>query len=702
MTPLRVYLADLTHVGNGIATEGFPLNIGLLSSHAKQRFGQEVDIELFKYPQDLREALIDRPPHLLGCSNYVWNSNLSYYFCSMAKSIDPKMITVFGGTNYPFDNRSQEKFLRKRPDVNFHVYYEGEISFSNILERALSVSDPYRVFDEPIAGSQFISPDSGQFLSGPPVPRIKNLDSVPSPYVSGLLDKFFDGHLTPLVETARGCPFTCNFCNAYHEYFTKVNKFSDDYVREELTYIAKRASATGVSHVTILDNNFGMIPRDWSTAQLFASLKTDYGWPMSISAWTGKNAKERVIDVTKVLGETLSISMSVQSMDATVLKNIGRQNIRGEDYREISDNLSAQGRPQHAEIIMPLPGETFATHIKGLNELLDTNVSKVLSYTLQVLHGTPYKDDENFRREHGYVTKFRIVPLDFSQFDDDRIFDVEEVGVATNAFSFDEYIEARKYLLVTDLCFSSGVFDPLKKYLASRNIRNSDLAQYIYARIDQLPSELAEIFQSFASETEEELWDTEEELVEFYSQPKNYEKLVNYDAGGNVLFKHRIWTLTKQSQKWADEVFNHALSLAIEGADETERSAIQRELSSLKSYVLLTVSGALSPDGIQSPIDHGFEYDIPAWLKVDRKAMLGEYAMAATVPLRFHLSSDAVAVLNDGFERYGTDVAGLTKLIQRVAGVSLMRDVSYSSNGTGDVADGRRREPLYGPGYSPL
>ena len=48
------------------------------------------------------------------------------------------------------------------------------------------------------------------------------------------MDEFFDGRLTLMIETIRGCPFKCNFCNAGDGYFDKVNMFSLDYVRKEI------------------------------------------------------------------------------------------------------------------------------------------------------------------------------------------------------------------------------------------------------------------------------------------------------------------------------------------------------------------------------------------------------------------------------------------------------------------------------------
>src|SRR6266853_2216725 len=126
MKPLLIYLADLTHVGSGIATEAMPLNIGLIASYAKKHFGNQVSIRLFKLPETLKSALLfEQSPDILGCSNYTWNSNLSYYFVQMAKRLNPDTMTVFGGTNYPFAAKGQEEFLRAHPDLALHIFYEG-------------------------------------------------------------------------------------------------------------------------------------------------------------------------------------------------------------------------------------------------------------------------------------------------------------------------------------------------------------------------------------------------------------------------------------------------------------------------------------------------------------------------------------------------------------------------------------------------
>ena len=78
---LIIFLADLTHAGVRIATENIPLNIGLLASYALKKFGSDVEIKLFKYPDKLFAAIRDGKYDLFAASTYIWNNNVSYLSC---------------------------------------------------------------------------------------------------------------------------------------------------------------------------------------------------------------------------------------------------------------------------------------------------------------------------------------------------------------------------------------------------------------------------------------------------------------------------------------------------------------------------------------------------------------------------------------------------------------------------------------------
>ena len=491
---------------------------------------------------------------------------------------------------------------------------------------------------------------------------MQELDSIPSPYVTGLFDKFFDGKLVPIVETARGCPFLCNFCNAGDTYFNKVNKFSDKYVKDELTFIADKITSTDIGHITFADNNFGMIPRDYHTAEIISDLQKKYSWPRTMTVWTGKNSRKRVINATRLLGKSLSISMSVQSMDDEVLKNIKRDNIRLEDFRAIAEELNDQGRPQHSEVIMPSPGETLNSHMDSLNALLDIGISSVYSHTMQMLHGTPYKDDEEFIEKYGYKTKYRVVPQDFSEIDGDRIFDVEEVAVATKDMSFEEYIEARKYLLTIALC--KGFFDPLQLYLKQHEISDSSWVKNIFTHLNKLPSDSKAVFQSFVEETTNELWNSEEELIAFYSKPENYRSLLNGERGSNVLFKHRTWMFSKMPKEWTRFVFNSTRELVLGDAKFDLHSKFESELDALERFILSRVSECYTFSGLEKILVESFDFDIPNWIEVC-SSKLTEHSVSSPLTFKFFIDDNEKMVLNDFYKRYGTSLSGISKMMQR-------------------------------------
>jgi len=76
---LNIYLADLTY--NTIKTNYVvPLNIGYVAAFLKEKFGQEVNIKLFKYPDILEKALLENSPDILALSHYSWNVSSACFF----------------------------------------------------------------------------------------------------------------------------------------------------------------------------------------------------------------------------------------------------------------------------------------------------------------------------------------------------------------------------------------------------------------------------------------------------------------------------------------------------------------------------------------------------------------------------------------------------------------------------------------------
>lgn len=707
-SPLLIYLADLTHTGLQFATESTPLNVGLVASYAKKCLGEAIEVRFFKYPETLTAALKVRVPDLLGCSNYVWNSNLSEWALGYAKRFNPEVITVQGGTNYPYDPVGQFEFLSRHPNTDFHIFYEGEVAFLNLVKRLLDVGSAARMKEEPIAGCQFVSPQDGALVSGPPVGRLRTLDEIPSPYVTGLLDDFFDGRLTPMIETTRGCPFTCNFCNAGDTYFNKISMFSMGYVQEELSYIAPRMAAVGVSNLTIADNNFGMYPRDAEICRFLKVLQGRYGWPVRVLSTTGKNNKERIIKATEILGPSLLVSMSVQSMDHTVLTNIKRQNISLDTYKQINQALVQQGRSGMAELIFPLPGETYESFMRGIKTAIEADASKIMSYTLQLLYGTEYKNPA-YRREHGYQGKWRMIPLDFGEYEGHRIFDVEEVAVSSNYASFEDYLLIRGFALLTECLYNNYLFWELLRYLQSYGVSAYAWLRAVWDRREQFPLEIRRVFDSFIEETKNELFDSEAELIRFYDRPENYARLVRGEIGGNVIFKHKTRLLTQHRDAWMRTITQIASELVLSSFDSASASLgmtlskgqqseaparvegsqpetashaerVRREFEEVLRYLTHKFHGMLDVHANAEPIIDTFQHDILTWSRGPSGKRLADSFRHEGYTYRFYFNDQQQLERRDSFRRYGTDPHGLAKIMARIPSHErLFRQVSLAA-----------------------
>lgn len=128
----------------------------------------------------------------------------------------------------------------------FDILLEHGFNTKKIKEKELHIPNIHYSYKNKVVGGDLVS-------------RLSNLDEIPSPYLSGLMNKFFDKKLIPLLQTARGCPFQCTYCQEGQPYFNKPSRFSIQRIRDEFDYIAQRAK---VPNLIIVDSNFGMYKED--------------------------------------------------------------------------------------------------------------------------------------------------------------------------------------------------------------------------------------------------------------------------------------------------------------------------------------------------------------------------------------------------------------------------------------------------------
>jgi hypothetical protein len=352
-------------------------------------------------------------------------------------------------------------------------------------------------------------------IESPAAPRLESLDLVPSPYLSGLMDKFFDDVLIPLVHTTRGCPFTCTFCTEGARYYSKVAQAGS--LDEELKYIAQRVGT--VTDVCLSDANFGMFNQDLAKAEAIAEVRAEYGWPKRVIVSTGKNQKERVIKVAEVLEGALSVTASLQSTDAEVLRQINRANISIEALRGMVDSARDADTTTYTELILGLPSDTAEKHLNSLRDVANAGLGVVRIYQLILLPQTEMSTPAS-RAQNDFVTRFRINPRCFGIYDilgvARTVVEHEEIVVGTTCLSVDEYLDCRELDLSVEIFHNSGLFSEFASIFRFLGVDWFDVILEAHRRVkNSCTNELRQIYDKFRAANLSGTFQSRADLVEF-------------------------------------------------------------------------------------------------------------------------------------------------------------------------------------------
>jgi radical SAM superfamily enzyme YgiQ (UPF0313 family) len=671
--PVRIYLGDLTYTTLSLATDAFPLNIGFIAAYAEKTFGNEIDLRLFKYVEDLEQAIHEHPPDILGLSNYPWNFSLGLEFFRMSRAVSPQTICVMGGPNIPLDDQARSLFVKRNPLIDFYAYLEGEEAFAALVACALQTGlDREKMKSTPIDGFVHRMSDT-EVMKGTMLSRRRNLDDIPSPYLTGYMDKFFDGKLSPMMETNRGCPFSCTFCHEGNQLISKVNHFSIERVKAELDYIAAAVQRAPnlISNLMFADPNFAMYERDFEIVEHIERIQQRQNWPRSIFASTGKNKKERIAKALRKLNGSMSMWMSVQSMDPAVLREIKRDNISTSQMMALASVYQELGLPTLSELILGLPGDSYERHVKSLSEVVEAGIDVIDTYTCMLLNGTELNSAFS-RATYKIGSHFRILPRDFAKLGNGRIaVEIEEVVTSTSTMSFDDYQEARKLHLVVAVVYNGGGLSPLFRLLRQKKVSIIALLEKLVTDLESAPASVQAIFNSFVRLTREELWDSEEELRAFVSAGDNYEKLLKGEIGTNLIQTHTAMSLAVMND-WVKYVFQTAHNILAE--DNTDGEIDSEIFADIEAFCLGRDHNIWGSDRDEDNPCVLLRYDIPGWMRSPLSMPLSQFEFRSRVTHRFGFSEAKKEEMAALIQRYGTTTTGIGRIIIQMGRSRIWRE----------------------------
>ncbi|HEY1585386.1 MAG TPA: cobalamin-dependent protein, partial [Polyangia bacterium] len=220
--------------------EGFrPFNYSVRKIQAALTVVPDVEVEVLDvYSEDLDalEAEIERrDPDLVGASVYVWSLPSFYELARRLKRNRPDRLIVFGGPSARPAMLWQPPFRDAVGFVDALVLGEGEEIIRDIVTLVASGASRERLRE--IVGVATVV--DGRWATTGERSRVANLDALPSPYQLGLVPR----HVTAHLESFRGCPFSCTFCE-WGILGSASPVFSTEYLTRELEAM-RNAGAIG-------------------------------------------------------------------------------------------------------------------------------------------------------------------------------------------------------------------------------------------------------------------------------------------------------------------------------------------------------------------------------------------------------------------------------------------------------------------------
>ena len=486
---MKVALLMLSHEDDrgSLQNNHIPLAIGVIGEFLRLNFSKEnLELDLFKRPSQFDTYLKNHSPDIIMLSNYMWNENLNLFYAQLVKKISPKTLIIMGGPNISINLFDKEDFLRENSSIDILVEGDGEIVSLKLLNKYyeldksilhLKSAKTINCFAFDHLNREFLTSNIEDTRLGV---EKTSLDEIPSPYLSGLMDVFLEDGAIPLLESNRGCPYSCTFCQQGTKYFSKIRFFEGSRIHDEILYIAKRCKELNVN-ITIVefaDPNFGQYKQDLDVFEGIREAQDLYDFPAVVYCSTGKSQAERIMKHSKILKPgSIMIRAAMQSMNPETLATVARKNLA----KQVFEDFSKEGVETYSDIMLGLPMETYKSYVDGVLQLIDSNIDEFSMPQTLVLKGTPMEKTE-YLEKYDIKTKSRVIPECTGLYGEDSIevHEFEDMIMHTSSMSFDDYLKCRQFVLIVMIFHNTRLLKHIYKFLDSREIKRSIFFREIF------------------------------------------------------------------------------------------------------------------------------------------------------------------------------------------------------------------------------
>ncbi len=362
-----------------------PTALAMLAAQIETHLSEHYQV-IYPFPHDTESfaaQYAEHGPGVILCSNYMWTREANLEIGKYAKEQDSRHVLIHGGPDTPAYPHSCEAYLKEHPEVDFTIRGEGEATLVALL-RHLAEGDAE--VPESLTGLSFLK--AGTLIQTPPRERAQDVNVYPSPFLTGVFDRLNWSEWNAItLETNRGCPYGCSFCDWGSATLQKMRQFDMERVQQEIVWAAQHK----IPKLWIADSNFGIFKRDLEITRFICEVKKTYGYPKLLITNYAKNTKAHLIEIIEMLIDNGLVGtgiVSLQTRDQATLDAVRRHNIKTEEYDRLRETFEKRKLPMSTQLMIGLPGSTPNSFKADLRFFFNQNIDVQIFRTV-VLPNSP-------------------------------------------------------------------------------------------------------------------------------------------------------------------------------------------------------------------------------------------------------------------------------------------------------------------------
>lgn len=383
-TPLKILLSSIClETGTDLQLALYYLQSYLLAQECRSMKCEILTFTERQKASSIANRIIGHKPGLTGFSCYLWNIEKTLSVCRLLKKAVPSMVIVLGG---PEVTPRAREILEREECVDVIVRGEGEAAFRELAEEINAGKEGGL---KKIKGISFRQ--GGKVIDNPSRPDIADLDTIPSPYLSGRVDLRDKDLVDVPLETTRGCAFRCSYCY-YHKNFSGLRRFSLERTEKELRLILARKPR----EVYLMDATFNSDPaRAKKILRMFVKYNRGSQLHVELKAELLDEETARLLRQARAF----NIEIGIQSTNPGSLRAVRRSFDRRKFARGIR-LLNKHGLIYEIQLIDALPLQSYKDLKRSLDWLYALRPVKIIIFRLKMLPGTALREQA---ADHGIV-----------------------------------------------------------------------------------------------------------------------------------------------------------------------------------------------------------------------------------------------------------------------------------------------------------